>query len=140
MKKTILAIMVVMVILGSITTNIFMGFQINKLNNTVAMSLIKEETLYTVDAEYTYGGHIITEDGEEFIYGSESYDDYTIDCNIKGIAIKAVINDNGTPCTVKDDRVITIWENKENLTSIKDVEYEKEELTAMLKREVNYGN
>lgn len=137
MKKTILTVVTIMIIFGSIATNIFMGFQINKLSNVIEMSLIKEETLYTVDAEYTYGGHIITEDGEEFIYASEPYDDYTIDCNIKGIAIKAVINDNGTPCTVKDDRVITIWENKENLTSIKDVEYEKEELTAILKREVN---
>lgn len=118
MKKTILTIMVVMVILGSIITNIFMSFQINKLSNIIEMSLIREETLYTVDAEYTYNGHIITEDGEEFIYASEPYGDYIIDCDIKGILIEAVINDNGTPGYIKDDRVVTIYEKEEELTAI----------------------
>ena len=118
MKKTILTVVTIMAILGSIANNIFMGFQINKLSNAIEMSLIREETLYTVDAEYTYNGHIITEDGEEFIYASEPYDDYTIDCDIKGIAIEAVINDNGTPYTVKDDKIVTIYEKKKELTAI----------------------
>ena len=118
MKKTILTVVTIMVILGSIATNIFMGFQINKLSNVIEMSLIREETLYTVDAEYTYNGHIITEDGEEFIYASEPYDDYIIDCDIKDILIEAVINDNGTPGYIKDDRVVTIYEKEEELTAI----------------------
>ena len=115
MKKTILTMMVIMVFMGSIGANIFMSFQISKLNHVIETSCIKAEEIYISPARYTFGGQIHTEDGHEFIYDSESYDKI---CPIDGIAIEVLINDNGTPYKIEDDRVITIWEDKEELTSI----------------------
>ena len=115
MKKTILTMMVVMVFMGSIGANIFMSFQISKLNHVIETNSIKEEQTYVSPARYTFGGQIYTEDGHEFIYDSESYDKI---CPIDGIAIEVLINDNGTPYKIEDDRVITIWEDKKELTSI----------------------
>lgn len=104
MKKTILTMMAVMVFMGSIGANIFMSFQISKLNHVIETNSIKEEQTYVSPARYTFGGQIYTEDGHEFIYDSESYDKI---CPI-----------DGTPYKIEDDRVITIWEDKEELTSI----------------------
>lgn len=127
MKKTILT----MIALGSIATNIFMGFQIHKLNNTIETNCIREEQTHIVSARYSYGGQVFTESGHEFIYKRSDYDELY---RASGVLVKAMINDNGTPYKISDDRVVTIWEDKENLTSIKDVEYKKEELTAILER------
>ena len=115
MKKTILTMMAVMVFMGSIGANVFMSFQIDKLNHVIETSCIKAEQTYVSPARYSYGGQIYTEDGNVFIYESESYDKA---CPIDGIAINVLINDNGTPYKIEDDRVITIWEDKEKLTSI----------------------
>lgn len=115
MKKTILTMIAVMVFMGSIVANLLMSFQINKLNNVIETSCIKEEQTYVSPARYSYGGQIYTEDGHMFIYGSESYDKA---CPIDGIAIEVLINDNGTPYKIEDDRVLAIWEDKKELTSI----------------------
>ena len=71
MKKTILT----MVALGSITTNIFMGFQIHKLNNTIETNCIREEQTHVVSGRYSYGGQVFTEFGHEFIYKRNDYDE-----------------------------------------------------------------
>ena len=42
MKKTILTMMVIMVFMGAIGTNVFMSFQINKLNNVIERYSIDE--------------------------------------------------------------------------------------------------
>ena len=130
MKKTILTMMVTMVVIASIGANVFMNFKIHELNKMIKTSCIRAEEIYVSPARYSYGGQIYTEDGHVFIYESESYDKI---CPIDGIAIEVLINDNGTPYKIEDDRVITIWEDKENLTSIKDIA-KKEELTAILER------
>ena len=130
MKKTILTMMVIMVFMGSIGANVFMSFQIDKLNHVIETSCIKAEEIYISPARYSYGGQIYTEDGHVFIYESEAYNNI---CPIDGIPVNVLINDNGTPHKIEDDRVITIWEDKENLTSIKDIA-KKEELTAILER------
>ena len=115
MKKTILRMMVTIAVVVSIGTNVFMSFQISKLNHVIETNSIKEEQTYVSPARYTFGGQIYTEDGHEFIYDSESYDKI---CPIDGIAIEVLINDNGTPYKIEDDRVITIWEDKKELTAI----------------------
>lgn len=115
MKKTILTMMVTITLIASIGANIFMSFKIHELNNVIETSCIKEDQTYVSPARYTFGGQIYTEDGHEFIYESESYDKI---CPIDGIAIEVLINDNGTPYKIEDDRVITIWEDKKELTSI----------------------
>ena len=129
MKKTIIRIMVTIVVMTSIGANIFMNFKIHELNNMIETSCIREEQTYVSPARYSYGGQIYTEDGHVFIYKSEPYDKI---CPIDGISINVLLNDNGTPHKIEDDRVITIWEDKENLTSIKEIA-KKEELTAILK-------
>lgn len=130
MKKTIIRMMVAMVVMASIGANVFMNFKIHELNKTIETSCIKEEQTYVSPARYSYGGQIYTEDGHVFIYESEAYNNI---CPIDGIPVNVLINDNGTPHKIEDDRVITIWEDKENLTSIKDIA-KKEELTAILER------
>ena len=115
MKKTILTMMVIMVFMGSIGANVFMSFQIDKLNHVIETSCIKAEEIYISPARYSYGGQIYTEDGHMFIYESESYDKA---CPIDGIPVNVLINDNGTPYQIEDDRVITIWEDKKELTAI----------------------
>ena len=115
MKKTIIRMMVTMVVMASIGANVFMSFKIHELNNVIETNCIQKEQTYISPARYSYGGQIHTEDGHEFIYESESYDKA---CPIDGIAINVLINDNGTPYKIEDDRVITIWEDKKELTSI----------------------
>lgn len=115
MKKTIIRMMVTMVVMASLGANVFMSFKIHELNNEIKTSCITEEQTYVSPARYTFGGQIHTEDGHEFIYESESYDKI---CSVDGIAIEVLINDNGTPYKIEDDRVITLWEDKKELTSI----------------------
>ena len=130
MKKTIIRMMVTMIVMASIGANVFMSFKIHELNNEIETNSIKEEQTYVSPARYTFGGQIYTEDGHVFIYESESYDKI---CPIDGISINVLINDNGTPYKIEDDRVITIWEDKKELTSILE-RNNKEELTSILER------
>ena len=115
MKKTIIRMMVTIAVVVSIGTNVFMSFQIDKLNKIIETSCIRAEETYVSPARYSYGGQIYTEDGHIFIYESESYDKI---CPIDGIPVNVLINDNGTPHKIEDDRVITMWEDKKELTAV----------------------
>ena len=115
MKKTILRMIIIMAVVVSIGANILMNFKIHELNKIIETSCIRAEETYVSPARYSYGGQIYTEDGHVFIYESESYDKI---CPIDGIPVNVLINDNGTPYKIEDDRVITIWEDKKELTAI----------------------
>ena len=116
MKKKILTMLTGIVVVASIATNIFMSFKIHKLNNTIETNCIRKEQTHIVSARYSYGGQVFSEFGHEFIYKRNDYDEIY---RASGVNVKALINDNGTPYKITDDRIITIWEDKEeSLTAI----------------------